>query len=145
MMIERVIYKSRATVPIDLDVVLSITSESTPRNRKLNITGILLATNTHFFQVLEGEEKALSSVFRRIRKDPRHTDLELISQGPVPGREFSDWAMKGVGLMGLGDPLRDSLADRFGKENGELRFPMEESEALVLLREVLNHLQRENV
>ena len=143
MSVDRVIYKSRATVPIDLDVVLSITRESTPRNRRLNITGILLATNTHFFQVLEGEEKTLKSVFERIRKDPRHTDLELISHGPISRREFKDWAMKGVGLMGFEDELQDTLAEQFGNENGELRFPIEESGALELLREVLMYLRRD--
>ena len=127
-------------MPVDLDVVLSIARESEERNRRLGITGMLLATNTHFLQVLEGEERPLSKVYLRITKDPRHTDLTIVSRTPIARRAFTAWAMKGVGLMGFADELTELLRRRYGVENGEVRFPVDEAEALRLLSDVQNHL-----
>lgn len=141
MSLHHLIYKSRATVSVDLEVVLSIAQESGTRNSRLGITGILLATNSHFFQALEGEEKKLTRVYARIARDPRHTDLQLISQGPIAARQFEDWALKGVGLMGLDDELARHLQGRYGQEGEELRFPESEAEALAFLEDVRRYLR----
>jgi hypothetical protein len=141
MNLHRIIYKSHATVLVDLQVVLDIARESAERNTRLGITGILLATNTHFFQALEGEERRLTRVYARIAKDPRHTDLRVISLGPVAVRQFTGWGLKGVGLMGLKDELAERLRVRYGGEGQELRFPEDEPAALAFLDEVRNDLE----
>lgn len=45
----RVIYKSRSVEPINWDVVRGITSASEERNEASGVTGVLLASRTHFF------------------------------------------------------------------------------------------------
>lgn len=141
MSLHRIIYKSRATVPVDLDLVLSIAEESETRNARLGITGLLLATNTHFFQALEGEERSIERVYLRISTDHRHEGLDVVSRGPIAERQFDGWAMKGVGLMGLDDRLADRLRAKYGEEGNELRFPDEETEALAFLEDVRRYLR----
>lgn len=141
MSLHRIVYKSRATVVVDLDVVLAIARESEARNNRLGITGLLLATDTHFFQALEGEERRLMRVYARIQKDARHTGLTILSQGPVEQRQFEGWGLKGVGLMGLDDALAERLRKRWGLEGQELRFPDSEPEALAFLDEVRGYLR----
>jgi hypothetical protein len=140
--LQRIIYKSEATLPIDLDVVLSIAEESEERNRRLGITGLLLATDGHFLQVLEGEQRPLDKVYLRITKDKRHTTIKVISRGPVERREFDGWGMKGVGLMGYADELCEFLRGKYGVDGDEVLFPEEESVALAFLADVRRWVRR---
>jgi len=136
MAIYRLIYKSKATVQVDLDVIMSIARQSQRRNEKLGITGILLATTSHFFQVLEGEQEPLNWVYSRIMQDPRHRKLVLVSYGLVPQRRYEGWAMKGVGLMSYPDDLSRRLLAKYGAEDGGVRFPLDEPQAQALLFDV---------
>ncbi|NIM02450.1 MAG: hypothetical protein GTO30_22415 [Acidobacteria bacterium] len=138
MNLYRLIYKSRATVPVDAETVLSIATASQRRNREFGITGMLLATNAHFLQVLEGEQEAVSKAYEHIVKDSRHSGLILVSCGAVNERRFRKWAMKGVGLMGYGAELKDLLRRKYGVEDGDVRFPVEESRALALFYDVVS-------
>jgi len=136
MSLYRLIYKSRAKDPVDAETVMSIAAASQARNREFGITGMLLATNTHFLQVLEGDQEAVSKAYENIVQDARHGDLILVSCGAVGERQFKDWAMKGVGLMGYGAELKELLRRKYGVEHGDVRFPVEESRALALLYDV---------
>ncbi len=44
-------------------------------NNKEGITGILIFSNGNFFQILEGEQKIVSLVFEKIKKDIRHHSI----------------------------------------------------------------------
>jgi len=136
MAIYRLIYKSKATVRVDLEVIMSIARQSQRRNEKLGITGILLATTSHFFQVLEGEQEPLNWVYSRIMQDPRHSKLVIVSYGIVPGRRYEKWAMKGVGLMSYPDDLSRQLLAKYGSEGEGVRFPLDEAQAQALLFDV---------
>ncbi len=48
----RLIYKSRSIEPIDWDLVSAILETSKAQNVERGITGVLLASGTHFLQVL---------------------------------------------------------------------------------------------
>ncbi|WP_051205285.1 BLUF domain-containing protein [Salinimicrobium xinjiangense] len=45
------------------------------RNKKEQIQGILLYSEGHFFQVLEGERTAVLALFNKINKDARHSGI----------------------------------------------------------------------
>ena len=83
MNIYRLIYRSRATEPVDLMQISTIVEDSAENNRTLGVTGLLLASNTHFYQVLEGSQQAVNQVFDRIIRDPRHSEVTLVSYGLV--------------------------------------------------------------
>ena len=92
------IYKSRSTGEIDKESIRDILYTSQEMNRKSVITGALLATKSHFLQILEGDFGLVNETFFRIVHDPRHDKVELISFGPVDKRLFDKWTMKAFGI-----------------------------------------------
>ena len=78
----------------------------------------------------------MNRTFFRITSDPRHEDLELVSFGPLEGRLFDDWVMKGFGIFDLDPGLEVFLKNKFGTEEGGVRLPTEEWAALSLMHDV---------
>ena len=132
-----VMYKSRCKGLANWDLVESILESSTRNNPANAITGVLVATETHFLQVLEGEFAALNATFERISRDTRHHEVQLISFGEIEERRFADWAMHGIGLFDLNPELAARLSSKYGEDNGNVRFPSTESEVIDLLNMIL--------
>ena len=103
----RLIYKSRAKQRIDWALVRELIRKSEENNRDAGITGVLLATNTHFLQVLEGGFDEVNELFMHIVRDARHDQVQLVAFDCVESRRFGGWAMHGVGLF-------DFLAPAYG-------------------------------
>ena len=118
-----IVYKSRSKDVADLDLVNSILASSTRNNSANGITGVLIATKTHFLQILEGEFEALNATFQRISSDTRHDKIQLISFTEIEERKFGEWAMHGIGLFDLNHELAVKLRKRFGEENGDIHLP----------------------
>ncbi|MEM7635657.1 MAG: BLUF domain-containing protein [Pseudomonadota bacterium] len=95
----RLIYRSRSLLSEqsgNVDVGLSeILRVARSNNRKHDITGALMMYEHKdwFAQVLEGNETEINTLFERIRKDPRHKNVEVIEAGNAPARLFGKWAM----------------------------------------------------
>ena len=132
----RLIYKSRCSVRLDREVVRGILHESSEQNRASGLTGALIATDTHFLQVLEGGFSELNDTFSRILQDGRHTDIQLISFAPAASRLFEGWAMRGLGVFDLNRELEDELKSKYGEEEGSVCFPVEEWSALAIINDV---------
>jgi hypothetical protein len=128
-----IVYKSRCKSVADLDLVESILASSTRNNAANGVTGVLIATKTHFFQVLEGEFEALNETFERISSDTRHHKIQLISFTEIKERRFSEWAMHGIGLFDLNQELAIKLCKKFGEEDGNVRLPSTTREVTDLL------------
>lgn len=127
------IYKSRCNGLATWDVVNSILGSSERNNPDDGITGVLIATETHFLQVLEGEFAAVNAAFERIARDTRHDTLQLISFTEIEERKFSNWGMHGIGLFNLNSDLIFRLCLKFGEENGNVRFPSTVQETMDLI------------
>ena len=131
------IYKSRCKGLANWDLVESILASSTRNNPAHGITGVLVVTETHFLQVLEGEFEPLNATFERISRDTRHEKTQLISFTGIKERSFSEWAMHGIGLFDLNRELKSSLCLKFGEENGNVRLPSTAHEVMDLLNILL--------
>ncbi len=96
----RLMYRSRDRVsPEDRrEEFGDIFSQARSDNQKRKITGALLLSGEWFVQVLEGDEAAVRSLYTDIERDPRHTDVELLSAERVPERLFARWSMAEVEL-----------------------------------------------
>ena len=106
---------------------------STQNNPENAITGVLVATETHFLQVLEGEFEALNATLERISRDTRHHKVQMISFSEIEQRRFSNWGMHGIGLFDLNRELAARLGNRFGEQNGNVRFPSTEQGVMDML------------
>ena len=88
----RIIYSSRAT---DADF-FAILRESRTNNGIDGISGLLAFDGRSFVQLLEGPPESVGATFGRIRQDPRHTDIVVISDSIEADRAFGDWTMAGI-------------------------------------------------
>lgn len=62
-------------------------------NQRDGITGLLYDDGVRFLQVLEGDMSQVDSAYERIKADPRHRAVVVLSRRPIDAREFGDWAM----------------------------------------------------
>ncbi|MEE4279572.1 MAG: BLUF domain-containing protein, partial [Halieaceae bacterium] len=53
-----------------------------------------------FFQILEGGEDEVCELYETIAADPRHDRIEIVTEGPVESREFTEWQMAFIELDG---------------------------------------------
>jgi hypothetical protein len=132
----RLIYKSESTVPMNWRTVGSILDASTRHNDRNGLSGVLLIGKRHFLQILEGDSAAVNGTFQRISRDQRHRNIKLIALDSVENRLFAEWDMRGVGVFEFDPPISAALIEKYGEENGALRFPEEESQALALTQDI---------
>lgn len=91
--IHQLIYTSAATgdfTQAELHTLLQIARRN---NHRLGVTGILVYCNRTFFQVLEGPQSAVDSIYAKIAQDPRHKHLRIIARSNVARGDFGDWSM----------------------------------------------------
>lgn len=67
------------------------------RNADLDVTGALVFTRRHFAQLLEGEAAALQELMTSIRRDRRHSDLNVVGTVAIAERRFASWSMAYAG------------------------------------------------
>ena len=106
--LHRLIYVSRSSnvVGEDPDAALhQIVAASMSNNRTMDVTGLLLAHQGWFLQVLEGPSAEISGLMGRISRDRRHREVRTVSSDMVETRLFSDWNMVGARLGPEADPV----------------------------------------
>jgi hypothetical protein len=57
------------------------------------LTGALVYDDHWFAQALEGEIQFVEEIFARILRDPRHANINVLSNAVVPARLFEKWSM----------------------------------------------------
>lgn len=98
----RLTYVSRATFPPVRDgagfhpEVGRILIQSRGNNVRNRLVGGLYFADGCFFQVLEGRQEDVESLYTRLHDDPRHTDLKVLDRRDIPQPAFQGWAMKHV-------------------------------------------------
>jgi hypothetical protein len=90
----RVIYTSRSLIGADTTALDAIVAQSNSRNTATGITGVLWSDGENFAQVLEGAHNEVGATMDRIRRDPRHTGIQVVLDRAVASRQFGLWAMR---------------------------------------------------
>ncbi|MDO5530309.1 MAG: BLUF domain-containing protein [Paracoccus sp. (in: a-proteobacteria)] len=91
----------------DCEDILTV---ATQRNAELGLTGLLHCEEGMFFQWLEGPPDAVAMMRETICRDPRHTGVRVLAEGPIDERKFAAWSMR-KSTRADGSVL-DWLADR---------------------------------
>ena len=96
---KRLRYISTMAKPISEDEIQQLVELAQKHNQQKGITGMLVATGSQFYQLIEGPDRAIDALYKRIEKDPRHTNVKLLSaeRGNMD-RLFPDWSMLKVDL-----------------------------------------------
>jgi Sensors of blue-light using FAD len=92
-MIHQLLYISSATRPmlrIDIESILFTARKLNLRNE---ITGMLIASQSRFMQILEGEENTVRETYDRICRDNRHHASVILREIEVSQRQFDEWSM----------------------------------------------------
>ncbi|MHB8478421.1 MAG: BLUF domain-containing protein [Steroidobacteraceae bacterium] len=87
------IYASRSTECFHEHEIPDLLQQVRLANAKQEITGMLLYICGSFLQVLEGQPEMVDAVFSKILRDPRHTELTLMTRESIPERAFEGWTM----------------------------------------------------
>jgi len=110
--LRRLIYASRWRDPEPASVeemLQAIIGRSIQNNRLVDVTGLLLYRRGWFLQALEGRSDCVRQTFERIRLDPRHTAVHVISDEAAERRAFADWNMVATPLEALTPEGMDGL------------------------------------
>ena len=88
-------------------------------NKNADLTGVLYFGDGCFFQCLEGEEDSVINLLRKIKDDPRHSDVTVLSRKLIAARLFENWEMKFVAIE---EPMTKLLASRGYKRFDPYQF-----------------------
>jgi hypothetical protein len=94
-------YASRAASPVDQEELSAIFKQSKLHNPGLGITGVLCCSGGVFIQVLEGGRNAVNQLYNKLQRDPRHTDVVLLTYEEIAERRFAGWSMGQVNMTRL--------------------------------------------
>jgi Sensors of blue-light using FAD len=89
----QLLYVSNTDADAPAGMLDGILESSRRNNATHGVTGMLLALEGAFLQVLEGEPGAVEDTYRRIRTDPRHWDATTLIDQTVAARAFGQWSM----------------------------------------------------
>lgn len=105
----RVAYVSRATHPMSAEDLGALLAKAQENNRRNGISGLLVYDAGAFLQVFEGPTEAVTRLVANIQRDPRHTDIIVLSAGPVADRYFVGWGMDMAHLDRFDDSSHETL------------------------------------
>jgi hypothetical protein len=88
-----IVYMSRAVVPFDDAALAELLREARLRNEALGVSGILLAKDGRFMQLLEGPAFSVDDRFQVIAKDRRHGEVKSLIREDIERRRFDGWSM----------------------------------------------------
>lgn len=80
------LYRSRMRGGLRPEDIARLVGPARQHNAQTGITSVLMARDGTFLQWLEGPGDAVMALLRRIAADPRHEQLEVLRQGPLPQR-----------------------------------------------------------
>ena len=105
MSLIRTVYVSAATKPFTQPELRELLSKARAYNSSVGITGLLLYHKESFFQILEGKESDVTSLFASIERDKRHNRVLLLSKTNTEERNFGAWSMGFIDV----DPIAAKL------------------------------------
>lgn len=86
-------YVSAAVQRFSQSEIDALLQQSRTRNRKVEVTGVLLYCDGSFMQYFEGPAAGVEQLWSSIRRDPRHTSVTKLFEEPTSERLFPDWSM----------------------------------------------------
>lgn len=110
-MFQRLIYVSDAVGTAGLSIlsIAQIIGVSQAHNRRDRISGVLITHKGQFLQLIEGAHADVQRLMKRLRADPRHTNIRVIADRETEDRCFGSAPMACVEVVG---EVAELIADR---------------------------------
>ena len=110
--IHNIVYCSQAVDDMGEEALDKIIATARHHNPKFGITGLLVFGSGVFFQWLEGPRDNVTSLFKIISSDPRHTNVVLLTkEDEFRERLFPNWDMELVAAEDISVVLEDAMHD----------------------------------
>jgi hypothetical protein len=90
---QRLLYISTARKILPHAELDEILRASRRNNAAAGVSGLLVAGGRRFLQLLEGPEDSVDTLFARIKQDPRHFAVVILSKKTVAAPLTAQWAM----------------------------------------------------
>jgi len=108
--IHNIVYCSQAAPHMDKGSIDHIIATAKHNNPRFGITGLLVFGSGFFFQWLEGPEDNVTSLFKIISADPRHSSVVLLTkEDEFRERLFPNWSMELVKAEDISTVLEDAM------------------------------------
>ena len=92
-MLLSVVYTSLGSRRFTHEELMALLEKAREKNRRLDVTGMLLYKDGAFMQALEGDDATVDRLAEAISRDPRHNAYFICSRQPIERRQFADWSM----------------------------------------------------
>lgn len=109
-------YTSLAALDLTASDLEAIHQTARELNALDGITGLLIFNGTHFLQIIEGSEDAINELVERLRRDVRHSGLEIRDEQRLTARAFPDWSMQMVRVSTDFGETRENVAGELPSE-----------------------------
>ena len=119
----RIIYRSLASPDLDRAEMFRLLYHARVANEGRGMTGVLMRADHHMLQLLEEPTWKLVATFEKIRRDPRHTHVEVIDERMIPQATYPACPMRYFDNNHIGDALR-FLSD---ETDGAVPRPIEDA------------------
>jgi len=112
MALKSLTYTSLARLDLEAGDLEAIHRTARDENALEGITGMLIFNGTHFLQIVEGASNAVDDLVERLRRDPRHSGVEVRDERDIDSRSFPDWSMELVRVSASYFEAKDTVAER---------------------------------
>ena len=112
-------YTSLAALDLTADDLEAIHRTARELNAIDGITGMLVFNGTHFLQIIEGAPQAVDELVERLRRDRRHSGLEVRDERAVEERSFPEWSMELVRVSASYFEAKETVADKLPERLAE--------------------------
>jgi len=130
MELKSLTYTSLARLDLDSADLEAIHRTAREFNALDGVTGLLIYNGTHFLQIIEGAGPAIDDLLDRLRRDPRHSAVQVRDERTVEQRSFPDWSMELVrvsaGYFEAKEALRGQIPATVPEEVSGLLYRMTE-------------------
>lgn len=99
-MLAQLVYVSNRKSNCTEEEIQKILASCKKNNPPLDISGVLLYSDTKFIQMVEGESKVITELYDKIKLDKRHANAMMISYGPIKEKSFPSWHMGARKIQG---------------------------------------------
>jgi len=126
-------YVSSASAEMSEEAIAGILGPSRANNIRNDLTGALLYHRGRFIQILEGPDEMVKLWFGIIEADPRHRNVQKLSEKAIGERQFPEWTM-GFRATDQDEAKKlEGFDDFFGSRTAAERIKHAENEAQQLL------------
>ncbi|MCA1921048.1 diguanylate phosphodiesterase [Buttiauxella noackiae] len=140
-MLTTIIYRSHICKNVPFHSVTDMVAAANVKNDQADVTGILLFNGTHFFQMIEGPEESVLSIYQHICRDNRHYNIVELLCDYAPARRFGKTGME---LFDLREYDRDEVLQAV-LDKGTSKYQLFYNDrALKFLRTFVEATEKEN-